>query len=81
MTTMIERVAAALAAADGAVFADMAYEPMARAAIEAMREPTEYMLDFGACYEDQDHDIFDEGHISLEVYRAMIDAALAEERK
>lgn len=51
----------------------------ARAAIAAMREPTEAMLDFGACHEDQDHEIFDEGHISREVWHAMIDAALMED--
>jgi len=36
--------------------------------------PTEHMIDIGACHEDQDHDIFDEGHIATEVYRAMIEA-------
>lgn len=53
----------------------------ARAAIEAMREPTEEMLDVGACYEDQDHHIFDEGHIARDVWTNMIDAALALEAK
>lgn len=52
----------------------------ALSAIEALgyvvvpREATEYMIDIGACHEDQDHDIFDEGHIATEVYRAMIEA-------
>lgn len=81
--TMIERVARALAASDGAKFhvnPDV-YLTLARAAIEAMREPTEHMLDYGACHEDQDHDIFDEGHISREVWQAMIDAALAEKEE
>jgi len=32
------------------------------------------MIDIGACHEDQDHDIFDEGHIATEVYLAMIEA-------
>lgn len=43
-------------------------------------EPTEDMLDFGACYEDPDglykgHPIFDEGDISRDIYRAMLAAA------
>jgi hypothetical protein len=52
----------------------------ALAAIEALgfavvpRVATEYMIDIGACHEDQDHDIFDEGHIAHEVYNAMIEA-------
>ncbi|MEP0149994.1 hypothetical protein [Roseibium sp.] len=50
----------------------------ARAAIEAMREPTEAMVTIGACREDQDHDIFEEGHIAREVWLEMIDAALKE---
>lgn len=92
MSGMIERVARAIALASldpetrEAVDPDRwevadSYHDLARAAIEAMREPTENMLDFGACYEDQDHDIFDEGDISRDVWRAMIDAALSEDRE
>lgn len=77
--TMIERVAEAIA--DAHKLHGRNFNSMARAAIEAMREPTEHMLDYGACHEDQDHDIFDEGHISREVWQAMIDAALAEKEE
>ena len=42
------------------------YIKTAERVLDAMREPTERMLD---------HDIFDEGHISREVWQAMIDAA------
>jgi hypothetical protein len=51
-------------------------EEIARAVIEAMREPTERMLDSGACYEDQDHRFIAEGDISRDIWRAMIDSAL-----
>jgi hypothetical protein len=53
---------------------------LAMAAIESMgcvivpKVATKYMIDIGACHEDQDHDIFDEGHIAHEVYKAMIEA-------
>lgn len=47
------------------------------------KEPTEDMLDFGACYEDpdglyQNHSIFKDGDISRDVYRAMVEAASRE---
>jgi len=45
----------------------------ARAAIEAMREPTEAMLSDGLAIHDWDHGLAD-------VYTAMIDAALAEKQ-
>lgn len=46
----------------------LGWEPLARAAILAMREPTEVMVARGALY----------GNVS-DAYSAMIDAALAEE--
>ena len=47
------------------------------------KEPTEDMLDFGACYEDpdglyQNHSIFKDGDISRDVYRAMVEAVSRE---
>ena len=52
------------------------YASMAKAAIEAMREPTHEMLDAGDCTLPQ----FDEGHVRMEclriAWRAMADAAL-----
>lgn len=44
------------------------------------RKPTEWMLDCGACYEDPDghykgHPIWEEGDLSRDVWRAMIEAA------
>lgn len=39
------------------------------------QEPTEEMLDAGACYEFQDRHIVDDGDISRDVYRAMLSAA------
>ena len=50
------------------------------------KEPTEDMLDFGACYEDPDglykgHPIFDEGDISRDIYRAMLAAASDREER
>ncbi|MDI6027029.1 hypothetical protein QBK99_12595 [Corticibacterium sp. UT-5YL-CI-8] len=62
------------------------YKASARAAIEAMREPTEYMLNVGSCHEDPEEryagdislGIKGEGDIAGEVFKAMIDAALSE---
>jgi len=50
----------------------------ARAVLTALREPTENMIDMGACHEDQDHHIVDEGSIAQDVWRAMVDAAIEE---
>lgn len=85
--TMLERVAMALEAKIGG--SDFtSYEDAARAAIEAMREPTEHMLDIGACYEDPGEryagdvelGIRGEGDTARDVYVNMIDAALSEEK-
>jgi hypothetical protein len=72
MSEMIDRVAFALFARTGGTADEWSRtnpdvcRSMARAAIEAMREPTDAMR----------HAAFDEGSISLNGYRAMIDAAL-----
>ena len=95
MTDMIERVAAAMAAAEGWRWTDDrqmldcsaaglqntsrerdSWRNRARVAIESMCNPTEHMLDCGACYENQDHDIIDEGEIARDVWNSMIDASL-----
>lgn len=52
----------------------------ARAALEAMRDPTDWMITMGACYEDQDHLIVDEGAIASDVWKAMIGAAIGEKK-
>lgn len=81
MTTMIERVARAMVAADsgpeGSVLFDMhwaefgdGYLKTARAAIAAMRDPTEGMLD------GINPNWIDGG--AVQSYQAMIDAALEE---
>lgn len=72
MAGMVERVARAMSIADnGHAFADVRvhhYVPLARAAIEAMREPTEGMVDAGFGYTGYPE----------ETYKEMIDAALKE---
>ena len=74
MSEMLNRVTAALNAApskwrkDGMVGDIGAY--MARAAIEAMREPTEHMILSG--YKDE----MCQGHDTENAWRHMIDAAL-----
>lgn len=84
---MIERVAKALSTFDESNFpkfvksdwekltplARSAYRRRARAAIEAMREPTRMMIDAGAsgCGEDSIN-------VAMGAWDAMIDAALAE---
>lgn len=58
---------------------------MARAAIEAMRAPTQHMLVLGSCYEDPEEryagdiklGIKAEGAIAGEVWQAMLDGALS----
>lgn len=76
--SMIERVARAIS---GAPFPSAASYRKARAAIEAMREPTDAMIDVG-------QDVFAEGinliaghpepsdEAAYQTYRAMIDTAL-----
>ena len=88
MSEMIEKVARAIAAEDihlAAAFSGVGsvnaqhYErkiafQMARAAIEAMREPTEAMIDKGAVAEG-------DGNLAVEaqnIWQAMIDGALGE---
>ena len=46
LTEMVERVARALAKEEGYAYDPFPYDARARAAIEAMRDPTEEMLDF-----------------------------------
>jgi isocitrate lyase len=70
MSLMVERVARAIAAADQKDYMEDCerYDRHARAAIEAMRAPTEAMVDAGLGDQERIHP-----HL---VYRAMIDAAL-----
>lgn len=76
VTSMVERVAIAIEEANLKASGDEDYTPLARAAIEAMREPTDAMEDaaLGATgiYEDGSNDY-------LVHYQAMIDAALNEQ--
>jgi|AmaraimetFIIA100_FD_contig_41_5707065_length_408_multi_3_in_0_out_0_1 hypothetical protein len=67
MTTMIERVARAIAKSQGVEDTWRGYMAETRAAIAAMREPTEAMAHAG----DQ--------HAGRDAWQAMIDAALKEE--
>ena len=56
----------------------------AQAALEAMRNPTEHMINVGACHEDPSDyyasefklSIKDEGDLARETYKAMIGAAI-----
>lgn len=72
MSEMVERVAKALVDADcsaeGLTFKELSLH-MARAAIEAMRDPTEPMKEAGELHVRV-------GHIATEKYKAMINAAL-----
>lgn len=76
--TMIERVAEALRALERK--RNVGYDALARAAIEAMREPTPRMCDMGEGYNLRcgcprcDHENWEK---VAEGWRAMIDAALA----
>jgi hypothetical protein len=85
---MVERVARAIEDANLKASGDEDYTPLARAAIEAMREPTEAMLKAGfhknrwtnpkPCH---DHCV---GRVTLSIdepWRAMIDAALSEQEQ
>lgn len=78
--SMIERVARALAEEDGDLYEANAvfWKGMARAAIKAMREPTEAMERAGDI--PGWDDAVSIGH-SADVWRAMIDAALSEGRE
>ncbi len=71
MSEMVERVARRLAYENGET-PDLwtKHEGAARAAIAAMREPTEAMLDKGSL------EIADEASDALTVFQAMIDEAL-----
>lgn len=89
MTTMIERVARAIAEKDRpadvsqqawwAIRGDNFIEK-ARAAIEAMREPTDFMVQRGLGW--REHDIPDhwpdEARIPYGTWKSMIDAMLSE---
>ena len=68
--TTIERVARALVVADRSAITPDYYQRMARAAIEAMREPTSEMVD--AAYANTG------GVGATKCWQAMIDAALSE---
>lgn len=81
---MIERVARAICLADGAeedgiqLVPGETYRDYARAAIEAMREPTRHMAHVGGVTV-QDETMATDGlsqHIACEAWREMIDAAL-----
>ena len=65
--TMIEQVARALLVADRSAITPDYYQRMARAAIEAMREPTDAMVDAAYCSVKADR-----------TWQIMIDAALSE---
>ena len=71
--TTIERVARALLVADRSAITPDYYQRMARAAIEAMREPTEAMLDAGVNFRERNAR-------TEQIWQAMIDAALKEKQ-
>lgn len=101
MSEMIERVAKAIEAAEemfgqqyeedqdglGPAPAHSIYQTLARAAIEAMREPNETMEASGAGLEyatsDGDDDFNTEVgmYLAVKVYTAMIEAALKEDKR
>lgn len=92
MATMIERVARAICAADPCAPAPddpiligmrsaKAWEariPLAVAAIEALREPTDQMLEDAGCMDGYDFDRIAPDQDHVEWWSAMIDAALKE---
>lgn len=65
---MIDRVARAIEDANMKASGDEDYAPLARAAIEAMREPTDAMVDAGQWQIDP-----------VSLYQSFIDAALNEQ--
>lgn len=72
MSEMVERVARAISKADendGSIVTWVSYRRTARAAIEAMREPTESMMEAGEKH-------IREGRFSSVNWKRMIDAAL-----
>ena len=69
MSEMIERVAKAIEDADANGFSKLPYWACARAAIEAMREPTEAMADAGTTETNSEED-------AIECWNAMIAEAL-----
>lgn len=73
MSEMVERVAEALAKSDKYT---SDYTALARAAIEAMREPTEGMTNAAFNIELWDQPINE--HCAQDVWQTMIDAALQE---
>lgn len=80
MTEMVERVGRALAEADGYAYAPYPYDVWARAAIEAMREPTESMIRVGEDWSADaitHHDSRNPKSPPVEAWKAMIEAALA----
>ena len=68
--TMIEQVARALLVADRSAITPDYYQRMARTAIEAMREPTEAMIDAAPISDEE----------AAEIWPAMIDEALKEKQ-
>ena len=78
--SMIERVARALLVADRSAITPDYYQRMARAAIEAMREPTEAVQRTGLLALDQELKWcgMDCNCDQMNVWQAMIDAALSE---
>lgn len=79
--TMVERVAKVLYAADNpfgewdTTLLQNTYKIAAKASIMAMREPTEEMLVAGKAQEIPGYE-YNENGDPIDVYRAMIDAAL-----
>lgn len=82
MSEMVERVGRALAKQEGYAYDPEPYDARARAAIEAMREPTEAMWDAAEEHNSGGGGIMDDGSLERNVYDlekvwpAMIDAAL-----
>jgi hypothetical protein len=74
MSEMIERVALAICGDDNPANVLAIHKTRARAAIEAMREPTDAMSAVGCEIPQWDQETADDG--AAAVYRAMIDAAL-----
>lgn len=84
MSQIVERVAAALERENAAIVAEfgsgncpaeVAYRRLSRAAIEAMREPTEGMIEaWSEAEEWTDHPV--ESYLNPRRYVAMIDEAL-----
>lgn len=77
---MVERVARAIQAFDGHAAAEgvkPGYEAIARAAIAAMREPTEAMMQEGALHlRMADDAVSTTANDAADTWRAMIDEAL-----